>query len=57
MNDVEQVICPVGHTQDEAEAFLGRLGWLTHYRCRAGGMPFSVSPLSADIRCIEQEVR
>jgi DNA-directed RNA polymerase subunit RPC12/RpoP len=57
-DDVELVTCPAcGQEQDEAEAFLGRLGWLTHYRCRYCGMPFSRSPLAADIQRVGQEIR
>jgi hypothetical protein len=39
------VTCPAcDHEQDEAECFIGRLGWLTHYRCRYCGMGFSIAP-------------
>lgn len=55
--DVELVTCPVGHEQDEADAFLGRLGWLTHYRCRSCGLLWSDSPLAADARRVGQEIK
>jgi hypothetical protein len=54
--DVELVTCPFGHEQDSDEAFLGRLGWLTHYRCRGCGAQWSSSPLAADIQRVGQEI-
>jgi transcription elongation factor Elf1 len=42
MEEIHQ--CPVcDHEQDEAECFLGRLGYLTHFRCRYCGMQWSES--------------
>lgn len=39
------VTCPqCDREQDGDECFLGRLGWLTHYRCRYCGMGFSIAP-------------
>jgi transcription elongation factor Elf1 len=44
-DDPSIVTCPAcDHEQDESECFLGRLGWLTHYRCRYCGMGFSIAP-------------
>lgn len=38
----DMVTCPAcDRLQDEAECFLGRLGRLTHYRCRYCGMGFN----------------
>ena len=38
----DMVTCPAcDRLQDEAECFLGRLGYLTHYRCRYCGMGFN----------------
>lgn len=48
--EVEIIVCPTcGSEQDESECFLGRLGFLTHFRCRYCGMTFSQSPLSEEI--------
>jgi transposase-like protein len=44
MDEIEIITCPACDTQqDESECFLGRLGYLTHYRCRACGMTFNHS--------------
>lgn len=42
--DVYVVVCPTcDHEQDEAECFIGQLGWLRHFRCRYCSMPWSES--------------
>jgi transcription elongation factor Elf1 len=42
-NDMEDIItCPqCDHEQEESDCFLGRLGWLTHFRCRYCGWQFA----------------
>jgi transposase-like protein len=50
MDEIEIITCPACDAQqDEAECFLGQLGWLSHYRCRYCGWTFSESPLSRSI--------
>lgn len=45
----EIITCPqCDHEQDESECFLGRLGYLTHYRCRYCGWTFSIEPAEGD---------
>lgn len=44
MDELELITCPAcDHEQDEAECFLGQLGWLTHYRCRYCGWQFATA--------------
>jgi transposase-like protein len=41
-DEVLFLTCPeCDHEQDEAECFLGRLGWLQHFRCRYCGWMWS----------------